>query len=273
MMNLAIFRKTLSDSCSTLLAAALGLTAFVVVFVWAMLNMGTELMEFISKFGFLRRIFEMSLGISLEGEVSVNTLFAVSFTHAVSLTLCWTVVIAAATRVTAGEVERGNSRSATDVTVDAQSNIFVDFTRLVVGSAGDVLLPVGRHDGQHTLVSTRRANRVEQVYCPHLQFRLPEPGSGRTGDARWQFVKSSGPSDCRRGRDGPALSAVLNFLEPFLEVVKNIRFLGLLSYFRPVDIARSGIWPWSSMGSLLLLAAFCWIFGLIVFCRKDIPTA
>jgi putative exporter of polyketide antibiotics len=68
-------------------------------------------------------------------------------------------------------------------------------------------------------------------------------------------------------------SVVLNFVEPFIEFIKHIRFLGLLNYFRPVDVVRTGQWPISSMLVLVGLAAICWTIGLITFSRRDIPTA
>ena len=50
MFNFGIFRKTLLDSAVSVLVSMAGLVAFVVLFVWAMLNMGTELMAFVSRF-------------------------------------------------------------------------------------------------------------------------------------------------------------------------------------------------------------------------------
>ena len=108
MFNSAIFGKTLRDSRISILLSAMGILAFIIIFVWAMLNMGTQLMQFLSQFPFLTRILEMGFGISVEGEVSINILFAVCFTHGVVLALTWITIIATVTRTTVGEIERGD---------------------------------------------------------------------------------------------------------------------------------------------------------------------
>jgi ABC-2 type transport system permease protein len=68
-------------------------------------------------------------------------------------------------------------------------------------------------------------------------------------------------------------SIAIIFLEPFLSFVKYIRFLSLLNYFRPVDIVRTGEFPFGPTCLLLALGVACWLVGLILFCRKDIHTA
>ena len=124
MINYGVFRKTLADSTITLVLAMVYLIAFVILFVWAMLNMGQDLMEFVARFDFVKKILEMSLGLKLEGDVSVNMLFAVCFTHGVVLITIWGVLIATVTRVTVGEVERGTADLLLSLPV-SRSNVFV----------------------------------------------------------------------------------------------------------------------------------------------------
>jgi putative exporter of polyketide antibiotics len=69
------------------------------------------------------------------------------------------------------------------------------------------------------------------------------------------------------------VSAVLNFLEPFIPLLENVQFLSLLGYFRPVDVLRAETWPTVSIGALGLIAATTWIAGLTILIRRDIPTA
>ena len=109
MINPAIFWKTLRDSASLLVAAAIGVVLFTILFVWAMLDMGTELMQFVSQFDFLKRIFEIGFGINVSGEVSLRILFSICFTHGVILTLSFAVIIANTSRVTVGEIEKGTA--------------------------------------------------------------------------------------------------------------------------------------------------------------------
>ena len=109
MINIGIFRKTLSDSLLSLVMASAGLIAFTLLFVWAMLNMGTDLLEFVSRFPFVQKIFEVSLGIDVSGAVSIELLFAVVFTHGMVLLLTWSTIISMTTRVTVGEMETGTA--------------------------------------------------------------------------------------------------------------------------------------------------------------------
>ena len=108
-MTLAIIRKTARDSSAVFALVCCGIVAFVVLFVWAMQNMGRELMDFLSRFPFLQQIFEMGFGIDISGEVSLDIMYAVSFTHLVVLILSWAFLLATITRVTVGEFERGTA--------------------------------------------------------------------------------------------------------------------------------------------------------------------
>ena len=74
-MNVAITRRFLRESIWPALASCAGIVFFVVLFVWAMDQMGPQLMEFLSSIQFLREMLEMAFGVSLSGAVSNNVLF------------------------------------------------------------------------------------------------------------------------------------------------------------------------------------------------------
>lgn len=109
MFNFAIFKKSLDETFWPLVISVIGLVSFTVLFVWAMLNMGTELLKFVAQFQFIAKIFKMGFGVDVTGEVSITILLAVCFTHAVVLSVTWAVIIACSTRSLAGEVERGTA--------------------------------------------------------------------------------------------------------------------------------------------------------------------
>ena len=67
-------------------------------------------------------------------------------------------------------------------------------------------------------------------------------------------------------------STIINFLEPFLSVIGNIRFLSLLHYFRPVEVVRDGQWPHEAILCLLVLTLIFFSIGLHIYVRKDIPS-
>lgn len=272
MINGAIFWKTTRDSASLILASSLGITGFVVLFVWAMLDMGEQLMAFLSQFGFLKRIFEFSFGIDVSGEVSIAILLAVCFTHGLVLLLSWAVVIATTSRVTSGEIERGTADLL--LTLPVRRSVVYLSTTLVWLLAAFLLAmcPLFGLWIALQIFETREAVEISRFVKPAINFFFLLIAIGGV---------SSLISSCidRRGLAVAIIagvlliSVVLNFVEPFIPVIERIRFLGLLNYFRPVDVVRLGEWPMMEMIVLLLLGVVCWTSGLIVFGRKDIPTA
>lgn len=272
MLNLAIFRKTLRDSSVLIVVSSIGIIAFVVLFVWAMLNMGDDLMEFLSRFAFLRRMMEVAFSIRVSGEMSVNTLFAVCFAHAMVMILSWSVVIATSSRTTVGEIERG--------TADLLLTLPVSRACVYVSSSLVWILATGL-----------------LAFCPVIGvwigtsiFEIDEPVDisryiAPAFNLMALLLAVGGVSSmvsCLFSRRGPAIativgmglsSMVLNLLEPFIEQIQHIRFLGLLNYMRPVDIVRTGEWPVTHIAILASLGLICWAIGLVLFCRKDIQTA
>ncbi len=272
MFNLAIFVKTIRDSIATLAMAALATMGFVILFVWAMVNMGQEVLRFVSQFPFLRNIFELSLGIRVEGDVSVNILLAVSFTHLVVLVLAWGTIIAIVTRVSVGEVERGTADLLLSLPISRFAVAFsTSLVWIVAGAMLALCALVGVWIGGLLFAGDEPVHFLNFVPAAFNLFAL-HLAVGGLG----QLV--SGIAN-RRGVAigvvvGIALvSVTLNFVEPFIQPIQRLRFLGLLHYFRPVDIVRTGQWPTQNCLVLLGVAATCWAIGTTAFCRKDIPAA
>jgi ABC-2 type transport system permease protein len=272
MINWAIFWKTARDSASLILAASLGIAAFVVLFVWAMIDMGEQLLEFLRQIPFIRQIFEFGFGIDISGEVSITILLAVCFTHGVVLMLSWAVVIATTSRVTAGEIERGTADLLLTLPV-TRSEVYFSATLVwVIASMVLAICPlIGLWIGI-SIFETEEEVLISRFVKPAFNFFFLLLAIGGI---------SSLISSCidRRGLAVATVvgvllvSVVLNFIEPFIPAIEQIRFLGLLNYFRPVDVVRLGEWPIMEMGVLIALAVVSWTIGLIVFHRKDIPTA
>ncbi|MEM7455020.1 MAG: ABC transporter permease subunit [Planctomycetota bacterium] len=271
-MNAAVFRKTFGDSLSTLGLCAGGMVLFVILFVWAMLNMGTELLEFVARFTFIKQIFEMGFGISVEGEVSINMLFAICFTHGVVFALTWTVLIAAATRVTAGEVERGTADMLLTLPISRPSIYTSTSLVWMIASLVLAICPVIGIGIATQIFEMEEEVRISRYFAPAVNLFCLNLAVGSIAACFGSFSNRRGPAV------GVAVavvitSIVLNFLEPFIEFISTIKFLSLLNYFRPTDIVRTGEWPIDSMLVLLGLAAVTWTAGLVAFSRKDIPTA
>ncbi|MEQ1826932.1 MAG: hypothetical protein ABL921_13340 [Pirellula sp.] len=272
MLNYGIFRKTLIDSAASTFLATIGLIAFVLLFVWAMLNMGAELLSFVSKFAFLQKIFEMSLGIKVSGEISLNVLFSACFTHLIVMTLAWAVIIATATRVTVGEMECGTADLLLSLPVH-RSEVYISSSAVWILAA--VILSfaplVGIWIGT-LLFETAEAVVLNRYIAPATNFLCLNLAIGGVA-AMFGCILNRRSITIGVVVSIAIVSTTLNFLEPFLEVVKQVKFLSLLSYFRPVDVVRTGVWPVAHFAVLLTLALVGWTIGLLVLCRRDIPTA
>lgn len=279
MFNYGIFRKTLVDSSPSIVAATVGLVCFVVLFMWSVLNMGTELMAFAAKFPFIKKMLEIGLGVRVDGEISVAILFAVGFTHLMVLMLAWSVIIATTTCVTVGENEKGTADLLLSLPVSRSA---VYFSTSLVWIVAALILAFTPIIG--IWVGTLVFEIPEEVFlssyiAPACNFFCLNLAIGGLSSFAGCVVK-------RRGYAISFvavvifLSVVLNFIEPFVEVIGteflgmfSVKNLSLLTYYRPVDVVRLNEWPVQHMVTLVLIGVTSWMAGLFVYCRKDIPTA
>jgi ABC-2 type transport system permease protein len=70
-------------------------------------------------------------------------------------------------------------------------------------------------------------------------------------------------------------SVLINFLyllDSTLEFTKNLRFLSVLEYYRPITTLMTGDWPLKNMGILASGCAALWIATGIVISRRDVTT-
>ena len=272
MWNHAIFLKTLRDSISIVILCAIAIMAFQVVFAWAMLEMGTDLLEFVSKVPFLTKIFEISFGIKVDGEVSVNILFAVCFTHAVVLALAWSNVVAIATRISAGEVEKGTADLLLSLPVTRGEAYFSASAVWVLAAALLSFCPIPGTWIALQLFETDEAVHLSSFIAPACNFLALNIAVGGLASLFASMV------DRRSLAIGwivavLLLSMVFKFVEPFIEDFGAVNFMGLMHYFNPVDVVRTGEWPMSDIGCLLAAGIVSWVGSLMIFSTRDIPTA
>lgn len=272
MWNQAIFLKTLKDSLAAIVLCAIAIMAFQIVFVWAMLEMGTDLLQFVSKVPFLTKIFEISFGIKVDGEVSANILFAVCFTHAIVLSLAWSCVIAISTRISAGEIEKGTADLLLALPVNRSeayfSASFVWWITAIVLS----FCPIPGMWIALQLFETDETVELSRFIAPACNFALLNVAVGGIASLIAACL------DRRSLAIGGIvailmISMVLKFVEPFIESFGIVSSIGLMHYFGPVDVVRTGIWPINDMVVLGSVGVLTWLTSLFVFSRRDIPTA
>jgi ABC-type transport system involved in multi-copper enzyme maturation permease subunit len=272
MWNQAIFLKTLKDSFVPVALCAIAIMAFQIVFVWAMLEMGTDLLQFVSKVPFLTKIFEISFGIKVDGEVSVNVLFAVCFTHAVVLSLAWSCMIAISTRISAGEIEKGTADLLLSLPVN-RSEAYLSAS--AVWWLAAIVLSFCPIPGMWIALQFFETDQVVELsrfVAPAFNFLALNLAVGGIASLIASCL------DRRSFAIGGIVaillvSMVLKFVEPFIESFKLISSIGLMHYFGPVDVVRTGEWPMSDMVILGTAGATCWLISMFIFSRRDIPTA
>ncbi len=271
-MNTGITRQNVRESAGACLAGFPAMVAFVVLFIWAMHEMGPHLMDFLSNVGFLRRMMELAFGITISGEMSSNILHSIPWLHPVVLVIAWGILIATATRQTAGDVESGIAELILTLPVSRIRILVSGVVCLVLVADGLSLAPmVGLLVGNLLVPPPEPVawSRFGIVMVNFLALNL----------AVAALATLAGSGLLRRGR-AVALTGgwmmgglAMNFLEPFLPAVHQIRWIHLLNWYRPAEIVRSGEWPVVPIAVLCSVAVVSWTVSVMVWNRRDIPAA
>ena len=67
-------------------------------------------------------------------------------------------------------------------------------------------------------------------------------------------------------------SFLLNFLAQFGGFARQIGFLSVMHYYRPLTVLREPSWPIAHMLILVTVGIIFWGSGALVFMRRDIRT-
>jgi ABC-type transport system involved in multi-copper enzyme maturation permease subunit len=269
-MNRAITTRFLQESLWPGLMACAGIVLFVVLFVWAMQIMGPQLMEFLSSVDFLRRMLELAFGISMEGSISSNVLFSIVWLHPVVLALAWGTLIAIATRQTSGEVERGTAELLLTLPLSRPAMLACGIICWTIAAIFISFSPfVGVFLGSTLFVPAEpvRLERFAIVMLNFLALNL----------AVAALATLAGCCITRRGIAVASMASLLvagvamNFLESFLPFIREIRFLNLLNYYRPSNVARDGICPLDDILVLLAIGLTGIGAAVAVWQRRDMP--
>ncbi len=194
--------------------------------------------------------------------------FTRSYWHAV-----WAHAVVTATRVPAGEVDRGTIDVLLGLPV-SRWGVYVSET-VGLGRGGDVDLAASRRvagnavgTSQVTQAAHPDFGRVA-IIVANLWVMYLTVGSG------------AGLLSAMSSRRGKAMTAsfvvvvgsfLVNYLAQLWEPAKKLAFLSVLEYYRPVNVLRDGVWPLRDMAVLGGVAAVLWIAGGLVFARRDLTT-
>ena len=270
-MQRGLILKSLRETWLVTLLFAIGLFIFEALIAWIVPRYYDEVAGQIFRLPFLRDLVGALLGTKLEGDISIVALSSIAWVHPVVLALLWTHEITLATRLPAAEIEHGTVDSLLSLPISRwQAYISETF---VWASSGLVLL-----------LAAWLGHRVGGLALPP-ESRPPTATVLWTLANLWLLYAAVGAFACwmcavsnRRSHaigltfSVVVASFVLNFLTQLWEAAKSVEFLGLLSYYRPLEIVQNGHPAGWQMLVLLWLTVIFWVTGGILFARRDITT-
>ena len=270
-MLLGLLERTLRETWRTIAWTCLGLALVIALFVRILPSFQEGLTGLVAQVPFLHTMISGLVGVDIGDGLSVQTFLSVVWSHPVVLAILWGFELAFASRVPAGEVDRGTvdvllgwpvSRPAV---LAAETLVWLVAGLLLLASgllsflASARLLPVDqRPDAQHLLLV------LANLYAVYLVV-------GATA-----FLASTASS--QRGRAvAVALvfvlaSYLLNFLAQTWPAAERIAFLSFMHYYVPARIFLSGDLSPTHLIVLTGAAAVLWILSLRVWSRRDVLT-
>lgn len=271
-MNTGLFFKTLYETWRTTLLFALGLGLVIGLLSFAAPKIFDNYAEQILQIEFVRRIVSAILGTPSLSGLNTHMLMSFVWVHPLVLAILWSHAIAHATRVPAGELERGTADFLFAQPLRRSSILLADG---LVGAAGGLVVTaaalaghmVGGHIG-HPTDPPRFAVAAAIAVNLYAMFLAVA--------AITQLI-----SVCceRRGRAiGLALGLVLasflvNFLAQLWPAVRFAAPASLLHYYRPLEVVQTGRWPVANILVFLVPIALCWTAGLLILSRRDLRTS
>jgi ABC-2 type transport system permease protein len=227
--------------------------------------------DMMARMPFMRDMIAALLGIDIEGEITAQLMQAFVWVHPTVLALLWAYETMFCTRYPAGEIDRGTIDVLLALPVSRRA-IYVCET---VGwlSGGAIMLAAGAIGYAIGSQAMPDANRpalgpilliLFNLYCLYVAV------GGVT------FLISS-VSD-RRGRAVFAVFAIIlasfltNFLSQFWSPAESFAFLGVLDYYQPATILRTGSLVYGDIAVLLLVGGVSWLTGCEITARRSVCT-
>ncbi|UCE62299.1 MAG: ABC transporter permease subunit [Phycisphaerales bacterium] len=266
-----LIAKTLRETRFTIILLVLSLGAMEMLLAYILpMFIGEEYGQWL-KVKFIRQFVTVMLGTEVGQSISPRMIAAIAWVHMMVLAIVFSQAIAFCTRVPAGEVDRGTVDCLLALPVSRKKLylceslvwLLAGMLTVLIGLAGNA---IGGRGAPEEMKMTWRQSLIviTNLYCLYLAV----------GGITWLV---SSLSD-RRGRAvGVVLAIVLgsfflNFISQFWNPAKSLAFLGVLNYYRPLMILRNGAWPVADISTLVGVGGVAWLFGGIIFARRDIRT-
>ncbi len=270
-MNRGLLIKATREVAGTVLLCGLGLAAFEGLVAYVFWMYQEQLTADLLEVEFIRNMIKSLVGGRLEGQLGPESLRSLAWVHPLVLALVFAHGITTASRVPAGEVDRGTadilftwpvSRGAVfrvELAVCLVSGVVVLGMALVGSYIGHQFIPAeDRPDPARLAVVIANLYLLAMVVAG-LTFLLSTLSDRRGRAVGWAF--------------GTMLACLLwNFLAQYWEPAERGLIFNLLYYYQPMPMLTEGIVPWRDLGVLAALCVALWGGGLLVLQRRDIAT-
>jgi len=269
-VSMAVMKKTARDALLGWVIIVLTIIVFECLLVRALGSFAGELRDIWFSRAFLRHLIRALLGADLAGDFNATSLITVGLAHPFLYALVWGFVLATGTRVITGEIDRG--------TADLLLTLPLSRARIYASVSG-VWALAGIPICLAPLVGVWLGNRISPMGEPLELYRLriapPNLYALYLAIGGGTMLVSAVGS--RRGLAiavvlGALLASfLLSFLAQFWTLAKNLSFLGVLHYYRPLETVQTQQWPLAQMGVLCAVGGALWLAGLWWFSRRDVP--
>lgn len=283
-MNYAILRKTARDTLLIFILVVLGILVFECFFLRAVREFSEEGKGTLLRLPTVGRFLRTLVGADFGAELTPTSLATIGFVHPIVLVLTWGMLITHCTRVLSGETDRGTADLVLSLPVSRSSYYFsVTLAWLLMGIPIAFAPICGLTIGERIFPLWEPLDLV-RLRVITLNFAALYLGVGGVA----MFVAA------HNNYRAPAIailiagllaSMLVNFLAGILEtsafgaaparrdIIHTVKYLGILQYYQPLPILRSGEIPWHNIGTLVGIGSLAWLVGLFRFLRRDVPAA
>ena len=269
-MNAAIVRKTLRDAMPLLVLLVPAAILFEIALVFMVSAYADQITDVWRSLSFARELIGAMVGDDLLESTTPTGLMSIGMAHPILYALCWILLLTNCTRVTVGEIDRGTADLLLTLPV-SRSTLYISVSAVWLLCAA--LISAAPWCG--IWLGSRLAALEEPIRLAPMGLVAVNLVVLNVAIGALAMMVSSFLS--RRGLAvGIALGLVLvSFLLGFLAqawpAAEGFGFLGLLHYYQPLPIVRSGVIPAHALLVLGAVAVVSWTVGLWQFRRRDIP--
>lgn len=274
MINLGLLRRAWLETRGTTLTFGVCalLVATLIHFALPKFQKNLEAFQIpASRLANLTNIRNAMLGTDVSNAGGREIAAGVAWSHPFFLALVFAHVITVCTRVPAGEVDKGTMDVLVGLPVSRWQLFMSETVMWVTTSAAVILLGVAGSRIGNSFAPEGMTPPFGDVLKVAVNLLLLDMAVG-------SIAMLAAVSTDRRMRAVAAVllvvvaSLVINYLRLLWEPAKEVSFLSLLNYYRPIGPLRDGAWPAKDMAVLGGVIVVVWTFAGVWFARRDLST-